>query len=106
MTTQNPKAQQKNVESPAVEQHQQQQPQAQQQQQPPPNSGKRIIVRNLPQGITREELRELGDRYGRVVNVELVAKPQKGPPFGFISFLTEDDAGFSIYRLHEHHYRG
>jgi hypothetical protein len=117
MTTQNPKAQQQkqqNVEppAPAADAAPQQQKQqggnqaAQAQPQAQSNSGKRIIVRNLPPGITREELRELGDRYGRVVNVELVAKPQKGPPFGFISFLTEDDAGFSIYRLHEHHYRG
>jgi len=77
-----------------------------------PTSGKRIIVRNLPTSITREELRELGDRYGRVVNVELVSKPNTNPkenprlPFGFITFLTEDDAGYTIYRLHDHHYKG
>jgi RNA recognition motif-containing protein len=120
MTTQNPKAQHQKqqpvVDPPApaadaAPQQQQQQGkaaahQAQPQPPPPANSGKRIIVRNLPPGVTKEELRELGDRYGRVVNVELVAKPQKGAPFGFISFLTEDDAGFSIYRLHDHHYKG
>jgi len=77
----------------------------QQQQQPQPTSGKRIIVRNLPPGTTREELRELGDRYGRVINVELVSKPDR-PCFGFISFLTEDDAAFSIYRLHDYRYKG
>jgi hypothetical protein len=85
---------------------QQQQPSTQQQKtdQQVPTSGKRIIVKNLPPGTTREELRELGDRYGRVVNVELVPKPDR--PFGFISFLTEDDAAFTIYRLHEYRYKG
>jgi len=84
----------------------QQQPSSTQQkpEQQVPTSGKRIIVKNLPPGTTREELRELGDRYGRVVNVEIVPKPDR--PFGFISFLTEDDAAFTIYRLHEYRYKG
>jgi RNA recognition motif-containing protein len=70
-----------------------------QQQQQQPQSGKRIIVKNLPPGISKEELKELGDRHGRVINVELVPKPQHGKPFGFISYLSEEDAEFSLYRL-------
>jgi RNA recognition motif-containing protein len=69
-----------------------------------PSQGKRIIVRNLPVGITREELRELGDRYGRVISVDLV--PKGDSPFGFISFLSEDDALFSVYRLSGYIYKG
>jgi len=64
---------------------------------------KRIIVKNLPPGTSRDELRELGDRYGRVISVELV--PKQDRPFGFISFLSEDDAGFSIYRLNGYRYK-
>jgi len=79
--------------------------QQQNQQQQPPIPGKRIIVKNLPPGISKEELRELGDRYGRVISVELVPKPQRGNPFGFISFLSEDDAEFSIYRLNGYLYK-
>jgi RNA recognition motif-containing protein len=78
-----------------------------QQQQPTdsqPSQGKRIIIRNLPVGTTREELRELGDRYGRVIGVELV--PRTDSPFGFVSFLSEDDAEFSIYRLNGYRYKG
>jgi len=70
---------------------------------PQPSQGKRIIIRNLPPGTSRDELRELGDKYGRVVSVEMVAKPDR--PFGFISFLTEDDAGFTIYRLNGYRYK-
>jgi len=70
---------------------------------PQPLQGKRIIIRNLPPGTSREELRELGDKYGRVVSVELVPKMDR--PFGFISFLTEDDALFTIYRLHGYRYK-
>jgi len=88
-------------------------PQKQQQKQEEPISGKRIIVRNLPVGISKEELRELGDRYGRVVNVELVSNPAYNTnqgkvrlPFGFISFLSEDDASYSIYRLNDFYYKG
>lgn len=69
----------------------------------PPQVGKRVIIRNLPPGTTREELHELGNKYGRVVNVELVPKPDR--PFGFISFLSEDDAGFTIYRLNGYRYK-
>jgi RNA recognition motif-containing protein len=68
-------------------------------QQQPPVPGKRIIVKNLPPGISKEELRELGDRYGRVISVELVPKPARGNPFGFVSYLSEEDAEFAIYRL-------
>jgi len=70
---------------------------------PQPSQGKRIIIRNLPPGTSRDELRELGDKYGRVVSVEMVPKPDR--PFGFISFLTEDDAGFTIYRLNGYRYK-
>jgi len=78
-----------------------QQPQQQQQ----PQGGKRIIVKNLPPGVSKEELRELGDRHGRVINVELVPKPQHGKPFGFITYLSEDDAEFSLYRLSGYIYK-
>jgi len=76
-----------------------------QQQQQQPQSGKRIIVKNLPPGISKEELRELGDRHGRVINVELVPYPQHGKPFGFISYLSEDDAEFALYRLSGYIYK-
>jgi RNA recognition motif-containing protein len=81
------------------------QPQQPQQVQQQPQSGKRIIVKNLPPGISKEELRELGDRHGRVINVELVPKPQHGKPFGFISYLSEDDAEFAVYRLSGYAYK-
>jgi RNA recognition motif-containing protein len=83
----------------------QQPPDAQQQPQQQPQSGKRIVVKNLPPGISKEELRELGDRHGRVINVELVSKPQHGKPFGFISYLSEEDAEFSLYRLSGYIYK-
>jgi len=49
------------------------------------NNKKRIIIRNLPPGTTRDELRELCGRYGRVINVEIVSKQHR--PFGFVSFF-------------------
>jgi len=68
-----------------------------------PSQGKRIRIRNLPPGTSRDELRELGDKYGRVVSVDIAPKPDR--PIGFISFLTEDDAGFTIYRLNGYRYK-
>jgi hypothetical protein len=68
------------------------------------NNKKRIIIRNLPPGTTRDELRELCNRYGRVINVEIVSKFQNRP-FGFVSFLTEEDAGYSAYRLDGYRYK-
>jgi len=70
---------------------------------PPPPQGKRIIIRNLPPGTSRDELHELGNKYGRVISVEMVPKPDR--PFGFISFLSEDDAGFAVYRLNGYRYK-
>jgi RNA recognition motif-containing protein len=69
-----------------------------------PQPGKRVIIRNLPVGTTREELRELGDKFGRVILVELISKPEY-LPFGFITFLSQDDAAFTIYRLHGYRYK-
>jgi len=73
--------------------------------QPFVKEGKRVILRNLPPGTTREELRELGDKFGRVISVEIVPKPEYGLPFGFISFLSQDDAAFTIYRLNGFRYK-
>jgi len=65
---------------------------------------KRVIIRNLPPGTTREELRELGDKFGRVISVDLVSKPEF-LPLGFITFLSIDDAEFTIYRLNGYRYK-
>jgi len=35
----------------------------------------------------------------------LVPKPQHGKPFGFISYLSEDDAEFALYRLSGYSYK-
>jgi len=70
---------------------------------PQPMERKRIIVKNLPPGTSREELRELGDKYGRVISTEMVSKGE--PPFGFISFLSADDAEYTIYRLKGYRYK-
>jgi hypothetical protein len=65
---------------------------------------KRIFVRNLPPGTSREELRELGNKYGRVISAEIFTKGE-GPPRGFISFLSKDDADYAIYRLTGYRYK-
>jgi len=71
-------------------------------------SKKRIIVRNLPPGTSRDELYELGNKYGRIIECGVIRPPKEkmnNMPYGFISFLTEDDAEFAEYRLNGFRYK-
>jgi len=79
----------------------------QQQQQPlgEPVMKKRVYIGNLPPETTREELRELGSKYGRVIAVELIRTKDGRLPFGFVTFLSEEDAGYTAYILHDHVYK-
>lgn len=74
-------------------------------QQNEPGLKKRVYVGNLPPDTSREELRELGSKYGRVIQVELIRAKDGRLPFGFISFLSEEDAGYTAYMLHDHVYK-
>jgi RNA recognition motif-containing protein len=88
------------------------QPQAGNKQQPQggqqndPGLKKRVYIGNLPPDTSREELRELGSKYGRVIQVELIRAKDGRLPFGFITFLSEEDAGYTAYMLHDHVYKG
>jgi len=60
----------------------------------------RISVFNLPAGISRQDdLRELCKPFGSVVLVEYVPPRGQKPAFGFVTFKTQADAEFAIYRL-------
>ena len=52
-----------------------------------PGLKKRVYIGNLPPDTSREELRELGSKYGRVIQVELIRAKDGRLPFGFVSFL-------------------
>jgi RNA recognition motif-containing protein len=67
---------------------------------------KRLIVRNFPEGTTREELRELGEKFGRVISVGIVSnKPTPTQlTFGFINYLSIDDSAYAQYRLNGYRY--
>jgi RNA recognition motif-containing protein len=75
------------------------------QQQNEPALKKRVYIGNLPPETTREELRELGSKYGRVISVELIRTKDGRLPFGFITFLSEEDAGYTQYMLDDHVYK-
>jgi len=66
---------------------------------------KRVYIGNLPPETSREELKELGSKYGRVIAVELIRAKDGRLPFGFISFLSEEDAGYTAYMLNDHAYK-
>jgi len=66
---------------------------------------KRVYIGNLPPETNREELKELGSKYGRVIAVELIRPKDGRLPFGFVTFLSEEDAGYTAYILHDHVYK-
>jgi len=82
-----------------------QQPQGKGEGQNEPVLKKRVYIGNLPPETSREELKELGSKYGRVIAVELIRAKDGRLPFGFISFLSEEDAGYTAYMLHDHVYK-
>jgi len=76
-----------------------------QNEQVPQGPRKRVYIGNLPPETSREELKELGSKYGRVIAVELIRTKDGRLPFGFITFLSEEDAGYTAYILHDHVYK-
>jgi len=61
---------------------------------------KRISIFNLPPGIlSRDDLRDLCKPFGSVVDVEFIPVRGQKPAFGFVTFRTNADAEFAIYRL-------
>jgi len=61
---------------------------------------KRISVFNLPPGITtKDDLRELCKPFGSVTDVEYIPTQGTRASFGFVTFRTEADASYAIYRL-------
>jgi RNA recognition motif-containing protein len=61
---------------------------------------KRISVFNLPAGVTRQDdLLQLCKPFGSIVQVEFVPARGTKPAFGFVTYKTQADAEFAIYRL-------
>jgi len=85
--------------------HGNKQPQGKGEGQNEPVVKKRVYIGNLPPETSREELKELGSKYGRVIAVELIRAKDGRLPFGFITFLSEEDAGYTAYMLHDHVYK-
>jgi len=62
---------------------------------------KKIFVGNLPPDTLRDDLRELANNYGRVIDCDVIRSGR----YGFVTFLTEYDAGFARHRIDQKLFR-
>ncbi|XP_019770787.1 probable RNA-binding protein 19 [Dendroctonus ponderosae] len=61
----------------------------------------RLIVKNLPQAITEEKVRELFSQHGAITDIQLkYTKEGKFRKFGFVGFRNEQEAETAIKTLH------
>ncbi len=63
--------------------------------------GKKLYVGNLPYTLTQEQVQEMFEQVGTVVQVTLVTDRETGRPkgFGFVEMETEEDAREAIKRF-------
>ncbi|KYQ94283.1 RNA-binding region RNP-1 domain-containing protein [Tieghemostelium lacteum] len=67
----------------------------------------KIIIKNIPFEATQKELRKLFSSYGEIQSLRLPNKPNGGHRgFGFIEFLTEEEAKSAIESLKNSHFYG
>ncbi|KAN0047816.1 hypothetical protein ACTA71_002203 [Dictyostelium dimigraforme] len=77
-----------------------------------PNSGSnkpssKIIIKNLPFESTVKEIRKLFTAYGEIQSVRIPKKPNGGHRgFGFVEFLTEEEAKNAMDALGNSHFYG
>jgi RNA recognition motif-containing protein len=68
---------------------------------------RRIYVGNLQWGVTDADLREVFGRVGGIESCEVVHGPDgKSRGFGFIEFITEEDAVRAVNSLHKESLKG
>jgi len=65
---------------------------------------KSIFIANIPVDATRDEIEDLCNRFGRVLNIQL----RRGNKFNNcnVTFMTHEDAEFVIYRVHRKVFKG
>ncbi len=61
----------------------------------------KVFIRNLAYSVTRDELRELFERFGEVVKADIALDHETGQSkgFGFIEMRLADDALLAIEML-------
>lgn len=74
----------------------------------PQENKKKLYVGNLPWSMTEEDLRELCEPYGEIVEVSLITDRQTGRSsgFGFVEYTDEEAAEKAIEALHENEVGG
>jgi hypothetical protein len=69
--------------------------------------GTTCVVCHLDPSVTNEELRELFDPYGTIINAYIArANTGKSQGYGFIDFKISNDAVLACRMLNKHHFRG
>lgn len=68
---------------------------------------KKIYVGNLQWEVSDSDLRELFAPVGGIENVEVVHGPEgRSKGFGFIEFITPEDAELAVHTLNNHELKG
>uniref|UniRef100_A0A162B5N5 RRM domain-containing protein n=1 Tax=Daucus carota subsp. sativus TaxID=79200 RepID=A0A162B5N5_DAUCS len=73
-----------------------------------PPHGSEVFIGALPRDITEEDLRDLCDSVGDIVEIRLMKNKDTGESkgFAFVSFKTKDVAQKAIEQLHSKEYKG
>ncbi|KAL8108975.1 heterogeneous nuclear ribonucleoprotein Q isoform X1 [Apium graveolens] len=73
-----------------------------------PPHGSEVFIGALPRDITEEDLRDLCDSVGDIVEIRLMKNKDTGESkgFAFVSFKTKDVAQKAIEQLHSKDYKG
>ncbi len=68
----------------------------------------RIFIKNIPYSCTEDELRELGQKYGKVseVHIPIDSTSRRNKGIGFITFLFPSDAQRALDTLHGSSFQG
>lgn len=73
-----------------------------------PPHGSEVFIGALPRDITEEDLRDLCDSLGDIIEIRLMKNKDTGESkgFAFVSFKTKDVAQKAIEQLHSKEYKG
>jgi polyadenylate-binding protein len=69
--------------------------------------GKKIYVGNLQWEVTEADLRQVFSPVGGIESCEVVHSPEgRSRGFGFIEFMTPEDADLAVHTLHDQELKG
>ncbi len=68
----------------------------------------KLFVGNIPWSVSSDQLREIFSEVGEIEEAVVITDRMSGRSkgFGFVTFVTEEDAQAAIEKFHEYEYEG